>query len=82
MEIKIAHCSDFHLGTNKSVSKFGVTNIERRKILIDVIEKCKNQDVKILLIAGDLLDDVKISSSEIQEIQNILSLYPEIKIFI
>lgn len=82
MEIKIAHCSDFHLGTNKSVNKFGVTNIERRKILIDVIEKCKNQDVKILLIAGDLLDDVKISSAEIQEIQNILSLYPEIKIFI
>ena len=82
MEVKIAHCSDFHLGVKNGSSKTAITNVERKKILLEVIEKCKQQAAQLLLISGDFFDDVKVSPSEVEEIKTILSSCPEIKIFI
>lgn len=53
MKLKIAHCADLHLNKGKKENTF-----KSKETFLDILQKCKNENVDILLVAGDLFDDV------------------------
>jgi len=74
LELKIAHCSDFHLGCSKDYysKPSELKNLERKRVLIHILNECNRQNVDFILIAGDLFDDVDVDLSELKEVQEIL----------
>lgn len=69
-DIKILHTADIHIGANESF--LGVKAAARRAETLFTFEKiidtAKENDVKIILIAGDLLNSNKIEHSFIERI--------------
>lgn len=77
MEIKIAHCADLHIGSQC----FGIGNkgeIRKHEIkntFFKILDICCCEEVKILLIAGDLFDDVNLSVADVQDVKNAISKF-------
>ena len=72
MKVKIAHCSDLHLGNKPSSNSFkgnseaGIS----KAVFFNILKECETQKVDFLLVAGDLFDDVKIQPFEVREIKD------------
>ncbi len=65
--LQILHAADFHLGSPFSTlpqSKAAVRRAEQQDTFLDMIRLCEEKSVQILLIAGDLLDAVRVSAEQ------------------
>lgn len=78
MEIKIAHCSDIHIGA--SISSLENKCYERRNEIknsfFKIIKKCELEKVRVLCVAGDLFDDTTVTQPDIEEVKNICKNAP------
>lgn len=83
MEIKFVHTSDLHIGSK--CSGIGIKGEIRRHELIstflNILEYCTKKEVDVLLIAGDLFDDVNVSEKEVESLKNAF-LYVKFNVFI
>ena len=75
MEIKIAHCADLHIGSQCcGIGNKGETRKhEIKNTFLKILDVCHREKVELLLIAGDLFDDVNLSSADVQDVKNALS---------
>ncbi|MGN1043433.1 MAG: exonuclease SbcCD subunit D [Acutalibacteraceae bacterium] len=78
MKIKIAHCSDVHIGA--SALSLGDRSHERRNEIknsfFKIINKCELENVQLLCVAGDLFDNTDVLLSEVEEVKNICEKAP------
>ena len=71
MELKIAHCSDIHIGSKIlgiGDEKSRILENEVKESFFGLLEVCEKEKVDVLLIAGDFFDDTNVSSSDVREI--------------
>ena len=70
--IKIMHCADLHLGAE--LSTLGNQGAERRAELLHTLntikELCRENSVRLLLIAGDLFDSNNVSADTVQSVKS------------
>ncbi len=71
MEVKIAHCSDIHIGVrcgnfDDEVSK--ILSEDTKRAFFDMLTICDDEDVDAVLIAGDLFDSTNVKSSDINNL--------------
>lgn len=72
MEVKIAHCADIHLGFSpKNLKKRSdERRAEIKQAFFDMINKIQEEKVELLLISGDLFDDVNVPKREVSEVKS------------
>ena len=80
--MKIIHCSDLHLDS-KMESNLDKEKAKERKneILItyeNMVEYAKNNDIKVIIIAGDLFDKKNVSAKAKKIVKNSMIMAPEI----
>ncbi len=75
LEIKIAHCADLHIGSQCCGvgNKSEIRKHEIKNTFFKILDVCRDEKVRLLLIAGDLFDDVNLSSTDVQDVKNALS---------
>lgn len=77
-QIKILHCADFHLGAE--LSSIGSHAKQRREeILITfyrIVTICKEEDIELLLIAGDLFEGSNTDRNIINSVKEALASIP------
>lgn len=83
--VKIIHCSDFHFDTpfggfEKHISEKRKEDI--RESFGKIIDAAKNDEVKIILIAGDVFDNSTVSYETISFMKKKFEEVPNISIFI
>ena len=80
--VKILHCADIHIGAAES--SLGTLAESRRAETLITFEKiislAKEQNVDILLIAGDLFNSNNIEKSFVDRVFECMASIPEIKI--
>lgn len=74
-KVKIIHSGDFHIGSSRSRTNNGRTEI--RNTFFRVIDLCKKESADFLLIAGDLFDTPFPQREDISEIINAMESIPE-----
>lgn len=78
MGIKIAHCSDIHIGA--SVLSLENKCYERRNEIKNsfskIVKKCELEKVQVLCVAGDLFDDTAVTRSDIEEVKSVCKEAP------
>lgn len=82
--LKIAHCGDLHIGTKISGigdEKSRILESEVKEVFFGVLDVCKEENIDVLLIAGDFFDDTNVSSADVREIISKVSAC-EYRIFI
>ena len=85
--MKFVHIADLHLDAKfDNLGQIeGIPTkrrIEQRKAMRDIIDYIKENNVEILLIAGDLYEQNYIKKSSIEYINNLFLEIPNVKIFI
>jgi len=82
--VRILHCADLHIGAECSF--LGVKSRTRRaevkKTFHRILQLCSEEKVELLLIAGDLFDDVKVSSEILGEIRDAFATLSECTVVI
>lgn len=74
MSIKFIHTSDIHMGMSFANVSFGAKlglkrRIEVKDTFYRILNRCKENNVDLLLIAGDLFEDEFINISELKDVQ-------------
>jgi DNA repair exonuclease SbcCD nuclease subunit len=87
MELKFIHTGDIHLGTSFKSASFGKKIGKKRRDEIKetffrIIDRCEQNKVHLLLIAGDLFDDDYITISELKDINKKLEKLTMTKVII
>jgi exonuclease SbcD len=76
--IKILHCSDLHLGAE--LITLGEIAKERRQELLTnffrIVSLCKEEDIELLLIAGDLFEGFNTDKNTIKSVKEALGTIP------
>ncbi|MEI8200644.1 MAG: metallophosphoesterase [Eubacteriales bacterium] len=70
-KIKILHAADFHLGspfTGLSAQKAAIRQGEQRAAFRAVIDLCRREEIQILLLAGDLLDQLRFPAEHLRSL--------------
>lgn len=83
--VKIVHTADLHFDTpfNEVADKQRLINKEELKeVFKNIINFCKEKHVDILLLAGDIFDNLTLSRETIYFIENIFNDIKETKVFI
>lgn len=85
--MKFVHIADLHLDAKfDNLGQIeGIPTkrrIEQRKAMKDIINYIKENDIEILLIAGDLYEQNYITKSSIEYINNLFLEIPDVNIFI
>lgn len=77
--VRILHCADLHLGAECSFlgTKARTRRAEVKKTFHRILSLCKEEKIDLLLIAGDLFDDVKVSSELLGEVRDAFCTIPE-----
>lgn len=72
MKVKIAHCADLHIGSQclGIGNKSNVRKHELKNTFFRILDTCSTEKVELLLIAGDLFDDVNLSVADVQDVKN------------
>lgn len=77
--IKILHCADLHIGGN--LSSMGVKGRRRKTEVLQtfdrIILKCQEDEVQLLLVAGDLFDGFHVKNSDIGHIKDGFASIPD-----
>ncbi|MBR2578737.1 MAG: DNA repair exonuclease [Clostridia bacterium] len=69
--LKIAHCSDLHIGAKISGidgEKSRILGSEVKEVFFGILDVCEEENIDALLIAGDFFDDTNVNSSDVREI--------------
>jgi DNA repair exonuclease SbcCD nuclease subunit len=77
--VKVLHCADLHLGASFSSLPPRVAaerSNDLRRVFMRIIEICKTEKIRLLLIAGDLFDSVHIPDSLSDMVRNAFSSIP------
>ena len=71
-EIRILHCADMHLGAELStLGRKAVTRrAEVKRTFLKILKLCQDEKIQLLLIAGDLFDNVHVQKTMLEEIKN------------
>ena len=71
-QVKILHCADVHLGAElTTLGKSAVTRrAEIKKTFMNILKLCQTEEIQLLLIAGDLFDNVHVQENTLEEIKN------------
>ena len=83
--VKIVHTADLHFDTpfNEVDEKQRLINKEELKeVFKNIINFCKEKHVEILLLAGDIFDNLTLSRETIHFIENIFNDIKETRVFI
>lgn len=79
-QIKILHCADLHLGAE--LSSLGVRAKQRREELLigfyRIVAICKEENVELLLIAGDFFEGSDIDKNIVQSVKEALAGIPDV----
>lgn len=79
--MKIIHASDIHLGS-KINSKFkSISNdrkLELRNSFLNMCSYAKNNDVKVIILSGDIFDENNPSKKDKDNFYSVISNYPDI----
>mgnify|MGYP003818437149 CR=1 FL=1 len=71
-QVKILHCADIHLGAE--LTTLGRSSVARRaeikNTFMNIIKLCQEDQVELLLIAGDLFDSVHVQENTLEEIKD------------
>lgn len=82
--VKILHCADLHLGFDYVT--LGLKAARRRAELVatlqQIVQLCKQEQVQMLLIAGDLFDGVKLPQGTVQSVQAMLASLEQVPVVI
>ncbi len=72
LEVKIAHCADLHIGSHcwGTGIKGEIRRHELKNVFFRILDICSAEKVNLLLIAGDLFDDVNLSDSDLHDVKN------------
>ncbi|MDY4078191.1 MAG: DNA repair exonuclease [Clostridium sp.] len=83
--VKIVHTADLHFDTpfNEVDEKQRLINKEELKeVFKNIINFCKEKHVDILLLAGDIFDNLTLSRETIHFIENVFNAIKETRVFI
>lgn len=82
--LRIVHTADLHLGTAFAAVPEQAAGLrqEQLEMLHALTVLCKQQKAHILLIAGDLFDQPHPPAALVRQVQDLLSVIPETRIFI
>lgn len=82
--IRILHCADLHIGAECSFlgTKARTRKAEVKKTFHRILSLCKEEKIQLLLIAGDLFDDVKVASETLGEVRDAFHALPECTVVI
>lgn len=80
--MKIIHCADIHLGS-RLVSKFSNEVSKERKSALrstfrKMVEYAKNNDVKVIILSGDVFDSDKPAVTDKKYFYSVVKNYPDI----
>jgi DNA repair protein SbcD/Mre11 len=71
-QVKILHCADVHLGAELTMlgRKAAARKAEIKRTFMKILDICQAEQVQLLLIAGDLFDNVHVENNTLEEIKN------------
>lgn len=83
--MKIIHCADIHLGasmrTHLSLEQVHQRKEELLKTFCDMINYAQNNDIQVILIAGDLLDTSSADSKTRNVVLDVITSHPDIDFY-
>ncbi len=82
--MKIIHCADLHLGAGgSSLGHLGVTRMaEIKNTFMNIVRLCESEEVKYLLIAGDMFDTAGPNASLVKDVAAAFASIPDTKVCI
>jgi DNA repair protein SbcD/Mre11 len=71
-QVKIMHCADMHLGAElKTLGRRAVTRrVEMKRTFMNILKLCQVENIQLLLIAGDLFDNVHVQENMLEEVRD------------
>lgn len=84
-KIKVLHAADFHLGspfTGLSAQKAAVRQGEQRAAFRAVIDLCRQEEIQLLLLAGDLLDHLRFPAEHLRSLIDSFTGIPDTAVVI
>lgn len=71
-QVKILHCGDVHLGAELSMlgRKAATRRAEIKRTFMNILKLCQEEQVQLLLIAGDFFDNIHVENNTLEEIKN------------
>ena len=82
--MKFVHCADVHIGMEFALNRLR-SKQRKAEILqsfLRVIDYCRDEEVDILLIAGDLFDSEKVEAAVVEQIKEAFAGIPGTDIYI
>ena len=73
--VRILHCADLHIGAECSFlgTRSRARKAEVKRTFHRILEICKEEQTELLLIAGDLFDDVRVNEDTLNEIRDAIA---------
>lgn len=84
-QLRIVHAADFHLGSPFSAlspRKAAIRQAEQEAAFHTVIELCRTENTRLLLLAGDLLDHLRIPAGMLRSFMGSFSGIPDTTVVI
>ncbi len=84
-KIRVLHAADFHLGSpfsGLSPQKTAIRQSEQQDAFRAVIDLCRQSHTQLLLLAGDILDQLRLSHEQIRSIADSFAGIPDTTIVI
>lgn len=80
--VKILHCADIHIGAEESFLGIKAESRRRETLLTfeKIVDLCQENEVQVLLIAGDLFDSNNVPSSFCESVISKIKSYPNLKV--
>jgi len=71
-QVKILHCADIHLGAELTIlgRKAVTRRAEIKRTFMNILKLCQEDQVQVLLLAGDIFDNVHVQENTLEEIKN------------
>lgn len=83
--MKIIHCADLHLDSKLTSNLDAATSSERRREILHTFERMINyavqNDVKVILIAGDMFDSYEVTSNTKETVLHAINNNPQINFY-
>ena len=84
-KLRILHAADFHLGSPFAAlpaSKTAVRQGEQRAAFRTVIDLCRKEKIQLLLLAGDLLDQLRFPAEQLRSLTDSFAGIPDTTVVI
>lgn len=84
-KIKILHCADIHIDTPFKDLPENLADKRKEEIkdtFINIIDLCKKERIQILLIAGDVFDNLRVYKNSLELLKNKFNEIKHIRVFI